>query len=453
MQAKVGSFTFIMAADLLDTGSIGGINDTQLDYYAQRTAVASSDNCVYVFEGADGPKKPSACLKGHEGPVWKVSWAHPKFGMNRSSVVASCSYDMKVIIWKETTPGQWQIAHCDTSHTASVNSVAFSPWEFGLRLACASSDGTVSVLTQGQDMQWHQASFQAHACGAQEISWATPVAGSSANPVARMATGGCDSAVKIWRLEDECWSQEQPALPTAHTDWVRAVAWRPDDARVLASGSWDKSVVIWEQAVSGSPGHSPNGGRQASDAERCWRQVAKLQLPDKVEGLAWSETGGVLAVSYGEGEGALYKDNGNGDYVEVAKVLEAGLQDVPNSLIGSIAEAQVSGPKVVLVPISPGDGVTFPKTGDNLTMHYIGKIAATGAKFDSSHDRQKPFEFQIGLGKVIEGWDQGVIQMSLGQKALLKVPYELGYGEEGAGNGVIPPKAELHFEVELLKIN
>merc|ERR1719502_2485212 len=149
-----------MAADNLDTGGLGDIHDAQQDYYGQRQAVASGDNCVYIFEIADGPKKPSACLKGHEGPVWKVTWAHPKFGMNRSSVVASCSYDMKVIVWKETNPSQWQIAHCDTSHTASVNSVRFCPWEYGLRLACASSDGTVSVLTNNpQDGQWHRASF------------------------------------------------------------------------------------------------------------------------------------------------------------------------------------------------------------------------------------------------------------------------------------------------------
>jgi len=437
-----------MAADLLELSGIGDIHDAQLDYYGQRTAVASSDSCIYIFDVVDG-KSNRAVLKGHEGPVWKVAWAHPKFGMNRSSVVASCSYDMKVIVWKETNPGQWQIAHCDTSHTASVNSVQFCPWEFGLRLACASSDGTVSMLTHSpQDQQWHRTSFQAHACGAQDISWAPSPPSGSTNPVARIATGGCDHAVKIWRFENECWSQEQPPLPTGHSDWVRSVAWRPDDVRTLATGSWDKTVIIWEQAFVGSP----NSLRQ-QDAERCWRQLAKLQVSDKVEGLAWSETGGVLAVSFGDAETKLYKETGDREYVEVAKVLEAGLQDVPNSLISSIADAQVSGPKVSLETISPGDGITFPKKGDMLSMHYTGKIAATGAKFDSSHDRQKAFEFQIGLGKVIDGWDLGVIQMSLGQKALLKVPYALGYGEEGAGNGVIPAMADLLFEVELLKIN
>merc|ERR1712106_1081567 len=208
--------------------------------------------------------------------------------------------------------------------------------------------------------------------------------------------------------------------------------------------------IIWEQESVGSPSRV-----RQQDAGGDWRKVAKIEVNDKVEAIAWSETGGVLAVSSADGETVLYKETADRDYVEVAKVSEAGLKDVPNTLGSSlaVAEVQVSGPKVSLETISPGDGITFPKKGDNLTMHYVGKIAATRAKFDSSHDRQKPFEFQIGLGKVIDGWDQGVIQMSLGQKALLKVPYTLGYGEEGAGDGVIPPSADLLFEVELLKIN
>lgn len=254
--------------------------------------------------------------------------------------------------------------------------------------------------------------------------------------MARLVTGGCDSAVKVWSCLSEHWSQEQPPMPIGHTDWVKAVAWRPDNVRVLASGG-DKTVIIWEQE---------------RDSEGPWRQLTKLSLPEKIEALSWSETGGVLAVSTGDGDSALYKESGSGTYVEIAKVNEIGLQDVPNSLVSGIAEPQATGPKVSLETIVPGDGKTFPKTGDMLSMHYTGKIASSGVKFDSSLDRGTPFEFQIGLGKVIDGWDQGVIQMSLGQKALLKVPYALGYGDEGAG-GVIPPKADLLFEVELLKIN
>ena len=67
-------------------------------------------------------------------------------------------------------------------------------------------------------------------------------------------------------------------------------------------------------------------------------------------------------------------------------------------------------------------------------------------------DRNTPFEFTIGVGQVIQGWDQGVIQMSLGEKSRIHIPSSLGYGEKGAG-GAIPPNADLIFEVELLKIN
>merc|ERR1711871_1929388 len=105
-----------------------------------------------------------------------------------------------------------------------------------------------------------------------------------------------------------------------------------------------------------------------------------------------------------------------------------------------------------LETINEGDGVTFPKAGDKLTMHYTGTLASDGSQFDSSRDRGQPFEFTIGVGHVIKGWDEGVIQMSLGQRATLKITSGFGYGARGAG-GVIPPNADLIFDVELLGIN
>ena len=83
---------------------------------------------------------------------------------------------------------------------------------------------------------------------------------------------------------------------------------------------------------------------------------------------------------------------------------------------------------VTKTTITPGDGATFPKSGDKLTMHYTGTLASNGTKFDSSVDKGRPFSFTIGVGQVIKGWDEGVIQMSLGEKATLAITSDFGYG-------------------------
>ena len=91
-----------------------------------------------------------------------------------------------------------------------------------------------------------------------------------------------------------------------------------------------------------------------------------------------------------------------------------------------------------------------PRQGQTASVHYTGWLD-NGQKFDSSLDRGRPFEFQVGAGQVIKGWDEGVATMKVGGKRKLLIPPDLGYGSRGAG-GAIPPNANLTFEVELLGV-
>src|SRR6202167_3910144 len=106
-----------------------------------------------------------------------------------------------------------------------------------------------------------------------------------------------------------------------------------------------------------------------------------------------------------------------------------------------------------IIDVKVGTGAS-PKTGQTCVMHYTGWLyedGTKGKKFDSSVDRNEPFEFKIGLHQVIAGWDEGVSTMKVGGKRTLIIPPELGYGARGAG-GVIPPNATLIFDVELIGI-
>lgn len=147
----------------IDSGHVDMIHGVEIDYYGLNLATCSSDNSgftkflnfpmktqiltvfsilVKIFDIKNGGQRLIADLKGHGGPVWQISWAHPRYG----NILASCSYDRKVIVWKESN-GQWARWYEYSNHDSSVNTVAFAPPEYGLILACGSSDGTISILT------------------------------------------------------------------------------------------------------------------------------------------------------------------------------------------------------------------------------------------------------------------------------------------------------------------
>ena len=146
----------------VETGHQDVVHDTAIDYYGKRMATCSSDRSIKIF-GLSGSDSPTllATLSGHEGPVWQVAWAHPKFG----SLLASCSYDRRVIVWREsgTQGNEWSQYQVFVDHNASVNSISWAPHELGLCLASSSSDGSITIYTGREDGQWDKTKIdQAH---------------------------------------------------------------------------------------------------------------------------------------------------------------------------------------------------------------------------------------------------------------------------------------------------
>lgn len=233
--------------------------------------------------------------------------------------MASAGYDGKVFIWKEQgaqQSSQWQRIYDFPMHKASVNIVAWAPHEAGCLLACASSDGNVSVL-EFKDNAIDHVTHPAHGLGVNSVSWAPAIApGSivSSNPGPgaagnrRFVTGGCDNVLKIWTFDPatQAYKQEGEALQ-GHTDWVRDVAWSPTvlQKSYIASASQDKTVRIWTSDPS-NPGQ--------------WESKV-LNFEAAVWRVSWSLSGNVLAVSGADNKVSLWKENLRGEW-ECVKSIE-----------------------------------------------------------------------------------------------------------------------------------
>ncbi|KAF8127346.1 WD40-repeat-containing domain protein [Mycena galopus ATCC 62051] len=213
-----------------------------LDYYGKRLATCSSDRTVKVFDVIDGDTQ-----KSRQVLDW-VAWAHPKFG----NILASCSYDGKVLIWKE------QQAPSSTNNWAKIRE----------------HTSTRPSLPRPHQLQSIPGS-------------AAPPA--PAPPAKRFASAGCDNLVRIWgyREDQQAWVEED--VLEGHTDWVRDVAWAPSvglTRSYIATASQDRTVLCW---VRDGP--------------------AGQQIPDVVWRVSWSLAGNLLAVSCGDGKVTLWKEN------------------------------------------------------------------------------------------------------------------------------------------------
>ncbi|KAH8739207.1 hypothetical protein FG386_000270, partial [Cryptosporidium ryanae] len=245
-------------------------------------------------------------LRGHEGPVWQVCWAHPTFG----SVLVSCSYDKRVLVWKETQRSRWEIVYSCEDFSSSINSVSWCPWDYGLQFACAVADGSIAVCSYNSETRsWTKKQAFGHPNGTNSISWApatssigASVGVTSTQPI-RLVSGGCDNQIRIWKQDPQTKELLEigQTLDTIHSEWVRDVAWRPSVdllAETIASCGDDKIVVIWTQDVDGQGWHS---SQVLNFNEPVWR-------------LTWSVTGTVLATSSGEDTVTLFRENSDGKW-------------------------------------------------------------------------------------------------------------------------------------------
>uniref|UniRef100_A0A7S1GJP6 Protein transport protein SEC13 n=1 Tax=Cyclophora tenuis TaxID=216820 RepID=A0A7S1GJP6_CYCTE len=288
------------------------VHDAQFDYYGCKLATSSSDKTIRIYNVSGSSYEHTATLQGHDGPVWQVSWAHPKFGV----ILASCSFDGSVLIHRETRPQEWMELHAARNlHESSVNGIAFAPHEFGLMVATASSDGKISILTHQPDNSWPSESISDNLLGVNAVSWAPYGAYyDESNPdnlePPRLVSGGCDNRIRIWvKSSTGAWQEDAAAIDSSlsHSDWVRDVAWAPPilpNVNTIASCSEDGTVLIWTQE-----------GRDED-----WNPVLLNSFESPVWKVSWSVTGHMLAVSSGDSDVSLWKAGLDGSWSKMSTV-------------------------------------------------------------------------------------------------------------------------------------
>lgn len=238
------------------------------------------------------------------------------------------------------------------------------------------------------------------------------------------------------------------------------------DAKVVEKGLKFKDTVVGD-GVEAKPGMSitvhytgmlmSNGKKFDSSLDRGEPFTINLGagevIPGWDKGLVGLKVGGKRRLyipsemAYGV-RGAGSDIPANADLVFDVELKKASGKAWEEIKIPADAVKTASGLRYVDTKVGTGEAAV---AGKKVTVHYLGVLQKNSKKFDTSLDRNEPFQFPLGAGRVIKGWDEGVVGMKIGGKRTLYIPHALGYGTRGAG-GVIPPLADLVFDVELLKV-
>lgn len=285
------------------------LHDAQFDYYGKRLATCSSDRTIKVFEVDGESHMLIDTLKGHDGPVWCVTWAHPKF----DSILASASYDGRVILWKESQ-GRYVKIYEYTKHSGSVNAIAWAPHTYGLSLAVGASDGHVSLLTYvEQQQQWETVKWTAHTIGVNAVAWSPTTTHPECAWI--LASGGCDHTIKLWQVprvgggatsaatgqpqtEPECVAELR-----GHEDWVRDLSFAPNlgiPTTYLASCGQDKCVYMWTASQTQKP------------LQYTKKKVGQFQ--HVVWRVSWSLSGDRLAIASGDNKVSIWRETVDGEW-------------------------------------------------------------------------------------------------------------------------------------------
>lgn len=221
------------------------------------------------------------------------------------------------MIHRETKPREWNVIHAARNlHESSINGISFSPHEYGLLAAAASSDGRVSVLEHEPNNSWNVQYLSSNNLGVNAVSWAPHGAYYDSDQPdrvesPRLVTAGCDNKIRFWVRDDGgAWTQDTATTDDAalqHTDWVRDVAWAPSllpNENMVASCSEDRTVLIWKQKGVGTE----------------WSPTLLHRFDAPVWRVSWSVTGHLLAVSSGDSDVTLWKAGLDGTWTQMSSV-------------------------------------------------------------------------------------------------------------------------------------